>query len=140
MPKRLPYPGTDVLPEDILPSETSQSESNALSLRAFFYDFCITSPNPAISRGYLSGLEMLTYRAGSKSNLVKACQTVAFATHGKPLNRPTLVHKASVFYEELIGALAQALQNTVLAKNKETRFCAMLLGIYQVKYFCTQCY
>lgn len=77
---------------------------------------------------------MLAYRRGPKSDLVKACQAVAFATHGKPLNSPMLVHKASIFYQELIGSLAKALQNPILANDAETRFIAMLLGIYLVQH------
>ncbi|KAF2809790.1 putative C6 transcription factor [Mytilinidion resinicola] len=132
MPKRVPLPGTDCLPEDILPVETSQTESNALSLRAFFYDYCIISTNPNLSRGFLSGLEMMAYRRGPKCDLVKACQAVSFATHGKPLNRPQLVHKAGVFYQELLGSLAKAIQDPASTSAAETKLIAMLLGIFQI--------
>jgi hypothetical protein len=94
MPKRVPFPGTNILPEDKLPIETSQDESNWLSLRAFFYDYCIISSNPNLSRSYLPGLEMMTYHQETTSNLVRACQAVSFATHWKPLNRPKLLEKA----------------------------------------------
>lgn len=107
-------------------------ESNGLSLRAFFYDYCITSTNPNLSRGFLPGLEMLPYRQGPKSDLVKACQRVSFASHGKPLNRPKLVQKACMFYQEVPGSSAKAIQSPVSANAVETKFIAMLLGLYQV--------
>lgn len=132
MPKRATLPGTDILPDDILPVETSQAESDSLALRAFFYDFCFSSANPNLSRGFLSGLERHAYHLGPKSDLVKTCQAVSFATHGKPLNRPALVHKASIFNQKLLGSLAKALEDSACANAVETKCIAMLLGLYQV--------
>jgi hypothetical protein len=132
MPKRVPPPGTDFLPEDILRLETSQAESNALSLRAFFHDYCIISTHPNLSPGFLADLEMMAYRQGPKSDLVKACQAVSFATHGKPLNRPQLVHKVSLFYQELLGSLANVIQSAASANTVETKLIVILLGLYQV--------
>ncbi|KAF4633836.1 hypothetical protein G7Y89_g4268 [Cudoniella acicularis] len=132
MPKRVPLPGTNFLPEDILPVETSQSESNCLSLRAFFYDYCIISTNPNLTRGYLSGLEKMAYHQGPESDLVKACQAVTFAAHGKPLDRPQLVFKASCFYQDLLGSLAKTIQNRAVSSTSETKFISMLLGLYQI--------
>jgi hypothetical protein len=132
MPKRVQLPGTNFLPEDVLPIETSQEESNALSLRAFLYDYCVISPNPKLSRGFLSRLEALAYRQGLNSDLVKACQAVSFATPGKPLNRPQLVYKAAMFNQELLGSLARAIQDPIVANSIESRLIAMLLGLYQV--------
>jgi len=71
MPKRVPILGSDVLPEDGLPSETSEFESNELSLKAFLYDFRTISDNQNLSRGFLSGLETTAYRLGLNSDLVK---------------------------------------------------------------------
>ena len=132
LPIRVPLPGTDVLPEDTIPVETSQAESNGLALRAFFYDYCIISTNSNLSRGFLSGLEMMAYRLGPKSDLVKACQAVAFASHGKPLHRPKLIHKAEMFYQELLGSLARAIECPAMANATESKLVAMLLGLFQV--------
>ncbi|KAH8676436.1 hypothetical protein BGZ60DRAFT_372142 [Tricladium varicosporioides] len=132
MPKRAPLPGTDILPDDILPVETSQAESDSLALRAFFYDYCFTSVNPNLSRGFLSLLERHTYQLCQKSDLIKVCQAVSFATHGKPLNRPMLVHRASIFNQELLGSLARALEDPTRASAVETKCIAMLLGLYQM--------
>ena len=132
MPIRVPIPGTDVLPEDIFPAETSQAESNGLALRAFFYDYCLVSSNQNLSQGFLSGLEMMAYRLGPRSDLVKACQAVAFTSHSKPLNRPQLLQKAQIFYQELLGSLAGAIESPASANAAESILVAMLLGIYQV--------
>ncbi|KAE9380961.1 hypothetical protein N431DRAFT_323148 [Stipitochalara longipes BDJ] len=132
MPKRVPFPGTNIPPEDILPVETSQDDSNELSLRAFFYDYCVASTNPNLSRSYIPGLEMMTYQQGPTSSLVRACQAVSFATHGKPLNRTKLVEKAGLFYQDLLGSLARAFESPNCVNAMETRYIVMLLGVYQM--------
>jgi hypothetical protein len=66
---------------------------------------------------------------------VKACQAVAFASHGKPLHRPQLVHKADMFYQELLGSLAKAIESPASADVTEIKLVAMLLGFYQVILF-----
>lgn len=132
MPKRVPFPGTDILPQDILPAETSQAESSVLALRAFFYDYCIKSTNSNLSRGYLTNLETLTCLRGPASDLVKACQAVSFATHGKPLNRPVLVAKAERLYHELLGTVAKSLDDKASADSGEMKIITILLGLHQV--------
>lgn len=132
MPKRVPFPGTTLLPEDVLPIETSQDDSNKLSLRAFFHDYCVISTNPNLSQSYLPGLEMMTRHQEPDSNLVRACQAVSFATHGKPLNRPKLLEKAGFFYQDLLGSVAKAFENPTCVDAIETRYIVMLLGVYQV--------
>jgi hypothetical protein len=132
MPMRVPIPGTSLLPEDEIPTEASQDDSNTFALRAFFYDFCFQSANTNLSRGYLSGLEMMTFRLGFGSNLVKACEALSFASHGKTLQRPSLVHKAELFNQELLGSFARDIENPSTAVATWSRLVAMLLGLYQV--------
>lgn len=132
LPKRIPIPGTDVLPVDTIPEETSEEQSNWLALRAFFYDYCLISTNRHLSRGFLSNLETMALRLGPKSDLVKACLAVSFASHAKPLNRPKLRDKAEMFYQELLGSLARAIENPASANTAESKLVAMLLGLYQV--------
>jgi len=135
LPKRLPVPGTGVLPEEILPAEVSEAESDQLALKAFFYDYCIISTNQNLSRGFLSGLERMVYRLGPTSDLARACQAIGFGSHGKPLNRPRLVDKADRIYQELLGSLAKAIDSPNLSDTTEARLVAQLLGIYQVFIF-----
>lgn len=132
LPKRTADPGTGFLPEDNLPAHVSAEMSNTLALRAFFYDYCVTSTNKNLSRGYLSGLEMLTQRLGPQSNLVKACQAVSLASHGKPLKRPRIVQLSEAMYHELLSSFAGAIQDPEVAKAVDTRLVVMLLGLYEV--------
>lgn len=103
-----------------------------MALRAFFYDYCIIPTNKNLPRGFLSGLEMMAHRLGPKSDLVKACQAVSYPTHGMPLNRPQLVNKAKMLYQELLGSLATAIESSSLADSTESKLVAMLLGLYEV--------
>jgi hypothetical protein len=132
LPRRVPVPGTDILPEDKLPTEVSQAESDLLALRAFFYDYCIVPTNQNLSRGFLSGLEMMACRLGPHSDLVKVCQAVSYATHGKLLNRPRLVNQAKILYQELLGSLAAAIGRQISSRSTETKLIAMLLGLFEV--------
>lgn len=132
LPRRGPVPGTDILPEDKLPAEVSPSEGDLLALRAFFYDYCIIPANQKISRGFLSGLETMAHRLGLKSDLVKACQAVAYMTRGKRLNRPQLINKAKMLYQELLGSLAIAIESLSSTDSTESRLVAMLLGLFEV--------
>lgn len=132
LPKRVPNPGTVVVPEDTIPVETSEEESNWFAFRAFLYDFCLVSTNSNLSRGYLSELEMMAHRLGPNSDLVKACQAVGFASRGKPLHRPQLMHKAERFYHELLGSLARAIEDPSSVNIAESKLVSMLLGLYQV--------
>jgi hypothetical protein len=110
----------------------SQAESDLLALRAFFYDYCIVPTNQNLSRGFLSGLEMMARRLGPQSDLVKACRAVSYATHGKLLNRPKLVNQAKLLYHELLGSLAAAVGRPASAGSTETKLTAMLLGLFEV--------
>ncbi|KAH8674132.1 hypothetical protein BX600DRAFT_457059 [Xylariales sp. PMI_506] len=133
LPRRVPLPGTDILPEDKLPAEISEAESDSLALRAFFYDYCIIPINPDLSRGFLSDVEMMAQRLGPNSNLVRACQAVSYVGHGKPLNRPYLVNKAKTMYQRLLRSFARAIENLDSANPRELKLVAMLLGIYELQ-------
>jgi hypothetical protein len=133
LPKRTPIPGSDVIPQDDIPPEISDAQSNNLALRAFFYDYCMASAHLELSRGYLSGLETAVHRLGPESDLVKACIAVSFASHSKPLNRPTMLLKAESFYQQLLGSLAKAIVHRSSGAAAEIRLVAMLLGLYQVR-------
>jgi hypothetical protein len=128
----VPHPGTGGVPEAVLPDGSSDTESNSLAFRAFLYDFCIIPTDTYMSRGYLSGLEVMARRSGPDSNLVKVCQAVSFAIHGKPLHRPEMVHKAATLYQELLGSLAKTIQDPDVANTTESKLVVMLLGLYQV--------
>lgn len=116
-----------------VPKEVSEEASDRLALSAFFHDYCIVSTNPALSRGFLSGLEKTLHRLGFDSDLAKACKLVAFANHGITLNRPTLSHRAEAMYPDLVATLKVLIQNsTSSAVSDEAVLIAMLLGLYEV--------
>lgn len=133
LPKRVPIPGTDLFLSDVGPAETPMKKSYEFALRAFFYDFCIPQTNGKLSRGFLSGLEAMAYRLGPESNLAKACQAVSFFSHAKPLNRPHMHERAERLHQELLGSLARAIEEPTLVASLETRYIALLLGLYEVR-------
>jgi hypothetical protein len=132
LPRRSPLPGTDLFPEDAIPLEVSQAQSNGLALRAFFYDYCIVPTNRHISRGYFAELEMMAYRLGVESDLVKACLAVSFGAHSKPLNRPQLLRKADLLYQDLLRTFARAIESRSPSDEPLLGHIATLLGLYQV--------
>jgi hypothetical protein len=133
LPKRIPLPGTSILPRDDIPPETSQDESNILGLRCFFFDYHMPSANKNLSRSCFSSLEARVHRLGPKSDLVKACLTVSFASHGKPLNRPRFVRKAQQFHQELLGSLARSIScQLAVSTTTDLKLIALLMGLYQV--------
>ncbi|UPL00156.1 hypothetical protein LCI18_011090 [Fusarium solani-melongenae] len=132
LPRRAPIPGTNLFLSDVGPTETPVKKSYEFALRAFFYDFCIPETNGKLSRGFLSGLEAMAYRLGPESNLVKACQAVSFFSHAKPLNRPHMHERAERLHQELLGSLARAIEVPTLVESLETRYIALLLGLYEI--------
>lgn len=135
LPVRVSGPDIDTLLEDRLPQEVSDKKVEDFALRAFLYDYCILSTNHSLSRGYLDGLELMLHRLGWQSNLAKACKVVASANHGIRLRRPFLMRKAEMLYHDLLGPLAKAIGNPVLANTAETLMIAMLLGLYEVLWY-----
>jgi hypothetical protein len=121
-----------MLPEDTIPTEVSQAESNGFALRAFFYDCCLISTNHNLSRGFFSGLESMAYQLGPDSDVVRACQAVSFGSHGKPLNRPQLVRKSELFYQGLLGSFARTIERTSSSDTAHAIRVSTLLGLYQV--------
>ncbi|KAH7311921.1 hypothetical protein BKA65DRAFT_157572 [Rhexocercosporidium sp. MPI-PUGE-AT-0058] len=107
-------------------------ESNALALRAFYYDFCVVSTNQNLSRGYLTSLEQMVNRLGPKSDLAKVCQAIACASHGKPEQRPQFIQRAETSYHQLLGSLARTIEGSDSFNDAEPRLVAMLLGLYQI--------
>ncbi|KAB5560063.1 hypothetical protein GE09DRAFT_962485 [Coniochaeta sp. 2T2.1] len=133
LPPRVLIPGTDRFPDDVVPAETSEEESNTLSMRAFLYDFCLVSTNRDLSKGYLSSLEtVIRQSGGGHSCLAKACATISFATHGKPLNRPSLVKKARIFCDELVSSMREGIWCPSKTDTAYFKMLVMLMGIYEI--------
>ena len=135
LPVRISGPNNRVMPEDSRPQEISDEKVEEFALRAFFYDYCINSINPSLSKGYLNGLELMLHALGWQSDLAKACKVVAFATHGIVKCRPVLSRKAGILYHDLLGTLAKAIQDPANGNTTESLAIAMLLGLYEVRVF-----
>lgn len=123
---------TETLPKDGQLQQVSEDGSDETALHAFFDNYCISSTNHALSRGYLGGLERMVHHLGWRSNLGKACKVLAFAHHGIMLHRPGLTRKAEILYHELLGNLAKAIESSSHAHTAETMAIALLLGLYEV--------
>lgn len=123
---------TEILPKDGGSQEVSEDQFDEFALRAFSDNYCISSTNHALSRGYLSGLGRMLRQLGWRSNLAKACKVVAFAHHGNIWHRPGLKRKAQILYYELLGTLANAIESSTHAHTAETMTIALLLGLYEV--------
>ena len=126
---------TDILPKDGRSQEVFEEKVDEFALRTFFDNYCISSTNHALSRGYLDGLERMLHHLGWRSNLAKACKAVAFAHHGILLHEPELTRKAEILYHELLGTLAKAVKGSTHAHTAETMTIALLLGLYEVCLF-----
>ncbi|KAH7014208.1 uncharacterized protein B0I36DRAFT_338405 [Microdochium trichocladiopsis] len=132
LPARVAPPGSTEIPEDFRGAEVTESARLQFALRGFFYDYCVITTNTQLSRGFLSNVELMTRELGLDSHLVKACEAVACAVHGKTLNRPNLVTMAETRYQDLLGELAQLIDYSKPRDEREPWLVAMLLGVYQI--------
>lgn len=142
LPVRQVVPGTREWANDELPKEVADSDIDDFAIRSFFYEFCISPANPAISHGFLSCLEKRVRQTRGRSPLTKACELVAYASHAIKLNRPKLLAKAEELNHELVSLLAIDIQSAASSKRKEEAILvAALLGIYEVRlYFVVELY
>jgi hypothetical protein len=138
LPVRGRLPGTNILANHDSPIEVPDKAVDEFALQAFVYDFCVSSTNQALSRGFLGRLEPRLHRLGWKSDLTKACGLVAFAKHGISLNRPHLTLRAEKLYQDLVASLADDIQHSpaILANKENKALVASLLGLYEVRNFC----
>jgi hypothetical protein len=116
--------------------EETHEEIEAHCLRAFLYEYCATSVNQNISRGYLHGLENMVRRQTKQSDLAKACRAIAFASHGTFLNRPSLRAKGEFIYQDILKSVTQAIGKIALLGSSrasvEMMAVIVLLGMYEV--------
>lgn len=120
------------LPADGSPKEVLDGEVDTRSIQAFLHDFCIVPLSLQASRGYVAGLEPMLLHLGLDSDLSNACRAVSFASPGIKLRRPVLTQTAGRLYHKLLGSLAKAVVDPVLANTPESLMMAMLLGLYEV--------
>jgi hypothetical protein len=132
LPPRVCGPTTDGMLQDPPKPDISDVEVHNHALRSFIYEYCVSSTNQLLSRGFLDGLEPMLRHLGPQSNLEKACKTVAYASHSIKLRRPSLEAQAKSWYGELLGHLVEAMANPATARTSETVMISILLGLYEV--------
>lgn len=102
---------------------------------AFFADYCIVSPNQAISRGYLSGLQAMIHKAGATSDVAKACTTIAVASLGRKIKNQTILQRAQNLHAALLRSFSLSISN---GEDKfisvESLITATILGLYEVSF------
>ncbi|KAF4253133.1 hypothetical protein CNMCM8812_005720 [Aspergillus fumigatus] len=136
LPVRKPYPGTDILPDDAVPKESSQEDVAEYAVRGFFYEFPISSPDNigiSASVGFLKDLELYVRRDGLGSNLAKACLMISCANYARKLYRPSFITKAEIVYHELLRYLAEEIARVgYVGKRPDLIQLAWLMGLYEV--------
>lgn len=137
----MPYPGTDILPDDAVPKESSQEDVAEYAVRGFFYEFPISSPDNigiSASVGFLKDLELYVRRDGLGSNLAKACLMISCANYARKLYRPSFITKAEIVYHELLRYLAEEIARVgYVGKRPDLIQLAWLMGLYEVLCPCT---
>jgi hypothetical protein len=132
LPPRAFVPGSNHLVLDGLPKEIPDGYSETRCIQAFIHDYCVVPLSRQASRGYIAGLEPMLLQLGLDSDVANACRAVSFASGGITLRRPILTRKAELLYDGLLGSLARAVVDPVLANTPESLVVAMLLGLYEV--------
>ena len=120
-------------PEETLPTEVSAEEAELFALGCFVYDYCIASESVKQSRGFLGGVEPVLHRVGMRSDLAKACEAVALATHATPLGRPSHIRKAKSLHTQVLSRFARDMAKPSMASSSEALTTSMLLGLYEVR-------
>ena len=130
------------MPKPILPCELGNlnlPEIESLAFQTFISDYCITSSNRTVSRGYLNDLESLIENAGPGSIIAKACNTISLANLGKKAASPMLLQKARMLYFDLLPSFRWTISNESKSTTIHSFITAVLLGLYEVSIACKQC-
>lgn len=95
-------------------------------------DYCISSPNYTVSRGYLSGLGGLIESAGPGSHIAESCKIISLANLGKKVNSAVFLQKAERLYFELLPSFRLTISSKDKLATVESLMTAVLLGLYEV--------
>lgn len=113
-------------------TEDAQIEYRALA--DFFRDYCLTSKNRSLSRGFLNGLQSLVCAAASSSDIAQASKIVAFANFSKQSCQPRLAEKAKTLYYRMLHTLQSTISDTTKSDTVELLISIVLLGLYEVRW------
>jgi len=127
--------------KSILPCElTNQNwpEIESSAFQTFISDYCISSSNRTVSRGYLNGLESLIEKSGQESIVAKACKIISLANLAKKTASPMLLQKAETLYFDLLPSFRWTISNEGESTTIHSFATAVLLGLYEVRIACVQ--
>ena len=113
-------------------SQYDEEQVEKHALQTFFLDYCVTSTDRSLSRGYLDGLESLLLHAGPLSEVSQAAKIVALANLGNKSNSPGLLDRARLLYSQLLHSFQSTLSNPSTSPTIEVFMTAVLLGLYEV--------
>jgi hypothetical protein len=100
----------------------------------FFADYCITSLNPAMSRGYLNGLQAMIAKAGPTSEIAQACTIIALHNLGRRTGTPMFTQTAKNLHSSLLRSFRLSISNEATFTSVESLITATLLGFYEVSF------
>ncbi|MCJ1390674.1 hypothetical protein MMC18_003535 [Xylographa bjoerkii] len=123
------------MPKSILPCELGNlnwPEIESSAFQTFISDYCISSSNRTVSRGYLNGLETLIEKAGPWSSIAKSCKVISLANLGKKAASPMLLQKAETLYFDLLPSFRWTISNEDKSTTIHSLITAVLLGLYEI--------
>ena len=107
-------------------------EAEQAALASFLDDYCVSSKDKTLSRGYLDNLEYLLAHGDLSSDLANATKAASLASLGNKLGEPDLLLRAKASYSELLASVQQTMSNSTTSKTLESLATAVLLGLYEV--------
>lgn len=110
----------------------NDNDFEQIALAAFLEDYCISSRNKALSRGYLDSLGSMLAHGKPSSDLAKAAKIASLASLGNKLGEPGLVHQAKLSYLELLVSFQTTISKPATANTIESLATAVLLGLYEI--------
>lgn len=113
-------------------------EIESLAFQTFISDYCISSSNLTVSRGYLNGLESLIQKAGPASSIAQSYRIISLANLGKKADSPMLLQKAKTLYFDLLPSFRRTISNEDKFTTIQSLITAVLLGLYEVSISCTK--
>ncbi|KIW46773.1 uncharacterized protein PV06_02411 [Exophiala oligosperma] len=124
-----PSEASDAISPD---SQYDEEQIDKHALQTFFVDYCVSSADRSLSRGYLDGLQTLLFHAGPQSEVSQAAKIVALANLGKKSNSPSLLERTRLLYSRLLHSFQRTISNPSTSSTIESFMTAVLLGLYEM--------
>ena len=131
------------MPKTIVPFDLGSlkwPEIEDLAFQTFISDYCISSSNGTLSRGYLNGLESLIEKAGPASAVSQSCKIISLANLGKRAASPMFLQTAETMYFDLLPSFRWTISKEGNSTTIQSLITAVLLGLYEVSIARAQSY